>query len=197
MFVTDWLAWATAFGTSAGILISRNWRINLILTALQYVSVFWFLQSHWSLLQAAAFLIAGWMSCAILAIAHQESAPVESSASSWPQGRLFRLTVTGIVLLVTLVGATRLNTWLTLSFPLLWGSLLLLGIGILLLGLSLQPLRIILGLLTTLAGFAILYAAVEKSVLVISFLILINLGLALAGSYFIEQTSETRYKETA
>jgi hypothetical protein len=59
------------------------------------------------------------------------------------------------------------------------------GVGLLHLGMTTRPFRVIIGLLTVLAGFEILYAAVESSVLVAGLLAAINLGLALLGSYFL------------
>jgi hypothetical protein len=65
------------------------------------------------------------------------------------------------------------------------GGLILIGMGSLQLGLTDQPLRVILGLLTVFAGFEIFYAAVETSTLVSGLLAIVNLGLALAGAYLI------------
>ncbi len=63
------------------------------------------------------------------------------------------------------------------------GSLLLAGMGLLQLGTSAQPFRVVLGLLTVLSGFEIIYAAVESSTLVAALLAAINLSLALTGAY--------------
>ena len=65
------------------------------------------------------------------------------------------------------------------------GSLLLIGMGLLHLGVTDHILRVIIGLMTVLAGFEILYATVEGSILVAALLAVINLGLALAGSYLL------------
>ena len=48
-----------------------------------------------------------------------------------------------------------------------------------------DPLRMVIGLLTFLAGFEVLYAALEVSVLVAGLLAAINLGLAMAGAYLL------------
>jgi hypothetical protein len=66
-----------------------------------------------------------------------------------------------------------------------WGGLILIGIGLLHLGLTAQPLRVVLGLLTVLSGFEILYAAVESATLVAGLLAGVNLGLALVGAYLL------------
>jgi hypothetical protein len=44
---------------------------------------------------------------------------------------------------------------------------------------------VVLGLLTFLSGFEVLYAAMESSSLVTGLLAVVNLGLALAGAYFL------------
>jgi hypothetical protein len=68
--------------------------------------------------------------------------------------------------------------------------LLLISLGLLHLGITSDPFQVIIGLLTVLAGFEVLYAAVESSVLVTALLAVVNLGLALAGSYFLNGTQE-------
>jgi len=60
---------------------------------------------------------------------------------------------------------------------------ILLGVGLLQLGISRSPLRIIIGLLTVLSGFEILYAGVENSTLVTVLLAVVTLGLAIGGAY--------------
>jgi hypothetical protein len=47
----------------------------------------------------------------------------------------------------------------------------------------------VLGLLTVLSGFEILYAAVETATLVAGLLAAINLGLALVGAYLLAAPS--------
>jgi hypothetical protein len=53
------------------------------------------------------------------------------------------------------------------------------------LSLTSDPLRVIIGLLTSLSGFEIIYAAVETSTLVTGLLAGVNLGLALVGAYLL------------
>ena len=65
------------------------------------------------------------------------------------------------------------------------GGLILISMGILHLSLITLPLRVILGLFTFLAGFEILYAAVESSILVAGLLSGITLTLALIGAYLL------------
>jgi hypothetical protein len=67
--------------------------------------------------------------------------------------------------------------------------MMLMGMGLLLLSTTIDPLRVIIGLLTILAGFEIIYAAAVSSVLVTGLLALVTLGLALAGAYWLNLAS--------
>jgi hypothetical protein len=73
----------------------------------------------------------------------------------------------------------------SISFVIQWGSFFLIGIGLLQLSLTSHPLRVVIGLLTVLSGFEILYATMESSVLVTGLLAGVNLGLALVGAYLL------------
>jgi uncharacterized membrane protein HdeD (DUF308 family) len=58
--------------------------------------------------------------------------------------------------------------------------------GLLQLGMKGKPLSVIFGILTVLAGFELLYASVETSVLINGLLAAINLLIALVGSVIAE-----------
>ena len=64
-------------------------------------------------------------------------------------------------------------------------ALILMGMGLLQLGFTGQPLRTIIGLLTLLSGFEIIYVSVETSTLVAGLLASVNLGLSLVGAYLL------------
>lgn len=185
--ILNWFALLIALVTSIGLLLHRDWRWGIGLLAIQYLSIFWLVQTHWPVSMAASKLVTGWMACAVLGITQLNTDPAEETEVSWPQGRLFRLFTTGIIMAATFALSLRASGWLGLGLPIAWGSLLLIGMGLLQLGISAQPFRVILGLLTVLAGFEILYAAVESSTLVAALLSTINLGLALTGAYFLNR----------
>ena len=185
----NWVAFSLITIASLGVLLNRDWRWSLVCLALQYLGVFWLVQNHWLINMAASKLIAGWMACAILGIA-QLSAGSRDPETAWPQGWPFRLFTAGLVLLLALTLALRASSWLRLSLPVSWGGLLLMVMGLLYLGNTAHPFRVILGLLTVMAGFEILYAAVENSIMVAALLAVINLGLALAGAYLLSVAPE-------
>lgn len=183
------LIWIVAVSlgiTSAGLLISRNWRWSLGLLGLQYFSAFWLVHTHWPLSMSATLLVAGWMSAAALGMTQINLKAPLAEESSWPQGRLFRVFASALVVLAVTSAAGSVVTMLPNStLPLSWGALVLIGLGLLHLGMTLQPLRVILGLLTTLLGFQILYSVIENSLLVAGLLAVVTLGLALTGCYLL------------
>ena len=173
--------------TSLYILISRDWRLSIAALALQYIGIFLLVNISWPLEMAVAKMVAGWMVGAILGIA-MSSAPEAwgEKEVSLPFGSWFRLIAAGILALTIISLVLRSETWLTtISAPARWGSFILIGMGLLQLSLASQPLRVTIGLLTTLSGFEIIYAAVESSTLVTGLLAGVNLGLALVGAYLI------------
>ena len=181
-----WLAAILLAVTSIGVLLSRDWRWNLGLLAGQYFGAFLLILAHWSLTMAAAKLVTGWMAVAVLAMTQFDSKNEPVAETSWPEGSLFRAFAAGLVLITVTSAAQPVNSWLpNASLPLVWGGLMLIGVGLLHLGLTVHPLRITLGLLITMTGFEILYASIESSILVTGLLAIITLGLALTGSYLL------------
>jgi hypothetical protein len=182
--ILNWIALLIIIVTATGLLFSRDWRWSLGLLAGQYLSVFWMVQAHWPVSMAATKLVTGWMACAVLGIAQLNARRDGETESTWLQGRLFQIFASGMVLVATFAISLRVATWLGLSLPVALGGLLLIGLGLLHLGITSDSFQVILGLLTVLGGFEILYAAVESSSLVTALLVVVNLGLAMAGAYF-------------
>jgi hypothetical protein len=96
----------------------------------------------------------------------------------------------GMVLVVAFSLATKASGWLGASLQVTWAGLVMIGMGLLHLGLINRSFRVIIALLTVLGGFEVLYAAVENSTLVAALLVLVNLGLAMAGAYFLVMAEE-------
>ena len=182
-----WLAAILLAVTSTGLLLSRDWRWSLGLLAAQYFAAFWLVLAAWPLSMSAAKLVTGWMAAAALGMTQLSLRDDDSAAeNSWPEGRLFRAFSAGLVLVTVTSAARTVNSWLPdASLAMVWGGLVLIGMGLLHLGITIQPLRVILGLLTTLAGFEILYTSIENSILVAGLLAVVTLALALTGSYLL------------
>ena len=181
-----WISSAALAVTTTGLLLSRSWRLSVGLLALQYFAAFWLLLSHWPLNMSATVLVTGWMAAAALGMTRVNINEDPGADTSWPQGGLFRIFAAALVLLAITAAAGGLSNWLPgLPAPLALGALILIGLGLLQLGMTLQPLRVIFGLLTTLMGFEVLYSVIESSVLVAGLLSIITMGLALTGCYLL------------
>jgi hypothetical protein len=182
-----WLAVAVLASAAGGLLLSRDWRWSLGWLAAQYLAAFLLVTQHWPIGMAAVKLVTGWMATAALGMTRVGLADPESAAESfWPQGRTFRLFGAAIVAVIAIAAGPRLEAVSPgVGVPVVIGSLLLMGTGLLMLGITSDTLRVIIGLLAVLCGFEILYAALESSILVAALLAVANLGLALTGSYLL------------
>jgi hypothetical protein len=173
--------------TAIFILISHDWRNCIAALALQYIGVFLLVNASWPLEIAIVKLMAGWMAGVILGIAmYSGSDDLNSAFQSQKFGAIFRILAAVIIALAVTSLVFSSEGWLTMiSDPIRWVSFILIGFGLLQLSLTSHPLRVILGLLTALSGFEILYAAIETSILVTGLLAGVNLGLALVGAYLL------------
>src|SRR5678816_299892 len=184
----SWFAVVVILVTGVGLLIARDWRWSIILLAIQYFGMLILTLQHWPLGMASVKVVAGWMSAAILGMT-RSGLPREDRverSNVLPRGRLFRLFAAAIVLVIVSSVTPRVDVIMAdAGFAVTSGSLLLVGMGLLQLAVSNHILRVTLGLMTALSGFEILYATVEGSVLVAGLLAIINLGLALVGSYLL------------
>lgn len=165
------------------ILISQNWRYSILALALQYVGVFWLINGLWPLGLAVVKLVAGWMACAVLS-ASQPAADVREEQTS-PTAPAFRLLAAVLALALVVSVEPSVEARIPVNRFILMGGLLLISVGWLHLGITTRPIRVIIGLLTVLSGFEILYAAVETSILIAGLQAAVTLGLALVGAYLI------------
>jgi hypothetical protein len=182
-----WIGVFVILVTSVGLLLVRDWRWSIILLAVQYLGMFILTLQHWPLGMASVKVVAGWMSAAVLGMT-RSGLPTYGfdEQSFWPRGRLFRLFAAGMVLLIVVTTTPGVDTIMAdAGYAVTGGSLLLIGMGLLHLGITSYILRVVIGLMTVLSGFEVLYATVEGSILVAALLAVINLGLALVGAYLL------------
>ena len=169
-----------------GQMLSRGWKWILGFLAIQYLGVFWFVQTVWPVSLAIIKPIAGIIACLALASSQEGTSSFSKLESSWPQGRIFRSLAASLVLLMALTAAPLVSSWLGINSLLgIWASLYLMGLGLLQLGITAQPMRVIIALLTFLSGFEILYSFIETSTLVAAMLVFMNIGLSLVGVYLL------------
>jgi hypothetical protein len=183
----QWTALIIVAATATGLLLSRDWRWNLGLLAVQYLGVAGLVAPHWPMGMAAAKLVAGWMATAALGMTLTTVPHVDAAAGrAWPQGHSFRLFMAGMIFVLAAGATARIeNVMPGVGTSVIAGAILLTGMGLVQLGTTSEIPRVIFGLLTVLAGFEILYAAVEGSILVAGLLAVVNLGLGLVGAYLL------------
>lgn len=195
------------------LLISPNWRASLATLAVQYLGVFILISIDSPFQLAFTKLVTGIMAVAVLGMTissmvrfgelseNASIADINEAIDTHSNSRtlkwrpllsrqVFRL-LTG--LLAAMAGfsiAPQLTNWVPgISIEQAWGSIILLGAGLLQLGFTVKPFRTIIGLFTFLSGFEIIYAIAEPSALVSGLLAVVTLGLSLAGAYFLMSVS--------
>ncbi len=179
---------ALLFICGSGILIVPSRRLMTGLLALQYIGVFLLVSVSWPLEIAVVKLVAGWMASAVLFLTYQNlPAPnIEGRMDTLLPGIYFKgFTALLIGLSVFSLVPTALRWFLGATHQQVLGGLWLLGLGLLQLLLTRDTLRIIIGLLTVISGFEILYATLEASVLMTGLLAILNIGFAFLGSYLL------------
>jgi len=171
------------------ILSGRNWRWLILGLGFQYVGVFLLVFLSWSIGLSSVKLVAGLISAAMLAIGLRTyPSSYQQEENIVPSSRIFRLLITSFVLfaMYALAGYTQV-IFSEVGIEILLGCLFLVGSGMLHLGITAQPYRGIIGILTVLSGFEVLYAALENAVLVVGLLAILNLSLGFLGVYLISE----------
>lgn len=189
--IFSWLAVGILLLAAPALTVARDWRWVLGLLAAIYLAAFFLVLQHWPLAMGVVKLVTGWMGTAALGMTLLSLPSDEDGRRSFfVEGSPFRLFGAGMVILLVVSAAPRIETVIPgIGQSVLIGGLTLVGIGLFHLGMTSDVLRVAIGLLTILAGFEILYAAVETSILVAALLSAATLGLALAGSYLILQSN--------
>lgn len=185
--------------------LMQHW-INYLSTTLLVIGLFWLLLSdsrrsliiaycvvaimvfsiniqYWTFGFALSKLITSIMSMVVLSLASVSEDQTEMQIRT--TGRVFRAVGFGFCLLLIFFTINASTQFLSLSIDQTLPALAILICGFLMLGISRDPFRIITGLLTVLAGFEIIYGAVEKSLLINGLLAAACLLIAVVGSYLI------------
>jgi hypothetical protein len=129
------------------------------------------------------------MAAALIGAAQMDN-HLNSVKSSRDSGFFVRLAAGGLIWLFIIAIEPRMEAWLPAPDIVIYGALILIGMGLLHIGMSKLPFGILAGLLTIISGFEILYASIESSVLIAGLMAMINLGLALSGVYLTAQQEE-------
>jgi len=169
------------------LLVSEDWRISIGALGVMYVGVFFLVKFSWPLEMSIIKLVTGWISASVLGMSLVNLGDRFRHTNRYlPSEILFRVSAGGLVALVAISLTPGVQAGLLgASYEQILGGLILIGMGLFHLGFTIQPFRTVVGLLTFFAGFEILYAMVDSSVLVAGFLAVINMGVALVGTYLL------------
>jgi len=189
---------------AALLVILVNWRLLIVALAAQYILVGLMLTRVVPIELAAVKALVGIMICPVLYITArrvhwgrpEDEVEEEDKAAERPQRRWWhflgagwpvRLIVAVLALAISTGLASRsplpLVTDLTLSHDLTTGAFSVILLGLINAALAENPLKVGIGLLSVLAGFELLYTAVEPTLTIVGLLGLTNLILALAIAY--------------
>lgn len=189
--------------TSFALLVITNWRMNIILLAVQFAGIFILLTANWSVQLASTNLLSGLIAGTVLGMARYTSRPVDDDRIQLNRttnrkqfldnigllsagGVLFQLLAAGLVILAVIYITPIIIIQLPeLSSSVGLGGLILTGMGLLKLGFTDSAFGNIIGLLTTFSGFIVIYSSIEDSVLVIGLLSIVLLGISLVGAYLL------------
>lgn len=174
------------FFSSLMVLVSDDWRWLLINLAAAYAGATALVSLAWPLPLAATVLVGGWMAVSVLGLSQRRLGAEKAGRRS---AQMLRLGAGLVAILLAVVFAHPLMGWLPpLTLSQAWGGVALMILGVWQVGLrSTRPLWVVAGLLTVMAGFEIVYAALEQSLLLAGLLALVVVALALAGGYLLVQ----------
>jgi hypothetical protein len=176
-------------------LVRRQWTLNIFALGFQYICTFLLILEVRSTFLAGIKLIVGLMVSLMLYLTLKSSGLIESTLlrRHVTSGEIFRGTIALVLALISFLAAPALQQS---AFPqssqlLLTASLGLILFGLFQMGTITEPLYLVIGLLTFLSGFELLYASLEFSRLLEAMLTVVNLSLALIGSFFIVKDVES------
>jgi hypothetical protein len=177
--------------TSMVILVFRDWRINTISLGVQYLAVFGLVTLSWPVGMAVIKIVVGWMAVAAIGFTCLRHMP-KTIIYEPPAAFFFRGLLGLVMIFIIFVSAPILQNAMfpSLNVFIVQSGLMLIGMALMQLGTSSEPYLNIISLLSLLAGFEIIHAGIELSTLLTGLMVIVNLGLALAGVYFIIQTNE-------
>jgi len=170
-------------------LLSSNWRWTLSGLAIEYLVAFLLVAQIWPIGLAAIKLVAGWMAGALLALADISTA-LQESGEDLRSVIIFRTLAALLLLIIIFSVAPTMNVWIPTPYPFFLIGMIMISMGLLQFGIFQQPLRVILGLLTFLIGFEVIYSALEGSALLAAILAAITIALGMLGSYYYTHAGE-------
>lgn len=158
-------------------------KITLVCMGVVYLGIFIISAQFTSVLSALIRLIVGLASILMIffALSGQEFTSPRISRS----GLLFRLMGYILFSLIAVFVSVKAESFLSFPIDIILAGLIVSFGGILVLGISGNPLKVILGILVFFCGFNAIYCSLETSILINGLLSVVNLVLGGIGAYFV------------
>jgi len=194
-FLAAMPAVAGIFVTAGILVVSRDWRLNSIAFTIQYFFLVLLLSRLIRLEVAAVKGLIGWLICMVfylterrVGVLEQPPAVKDTEVSQRWRRWIISTQASFHLLAGILISVAAYTAALRIPLPQVPNDItlacyLLVGLGLLLVGLSDDPMQVGLGLLTFLSGFELFYVALEPSLAITGLLGAVSFLIALATAY--------------
>jgi len=179
--------------TAGMMVVSRDWRLNVSALTAQYFFVVLLLTRQIRLEVAAVKGLIGWLICMVFSLTERRASTIQRREGETVPAQRWRRWILSArasfhLLAAILVAVAAYAAALRISLPevpsdITLACYLLAGLGLLLIGLSEEPMQVGYGLLTFLSGFDLFYVALEPSLAVAGLPGAASFVIALAVAY--------------
>jgi hypothetical protein len=181
--------------TATILVVSRDWRLNVMALTVQYFFVVLLLTRLIRLEVAAVKGLIGWLICMVFYLTERQTStleqPPDAESTTYPErwsrwiisARASFCLLAGILIAVAAYTASLRIPLPEVPPDITLACYLLAGLGLLLIGLSEAPMQVGVGLLTFLSGFDLFYVGLEPSLAVAGLLGAVSFLIALATAY--------------
>ena len=171
-----------SLGVTAAILVPRDWHWTLFGLAMTYLFGFILIVQIWPLPLAAVKLLTGLIGVILLSTTKMNT-EVQNEPIGSLSSRIFILLLAILSWIIVLATINRLNAWLPIEYTNLFIGMVFLICGIIKFSTDQRIFNVVVGLLTLLSGFDIIYSSLEGSALVTALYALIVISICILGSY--------------
>jgi hypothetical protein len=170
------------------LVVSDRWQTLIISLGAIYLLAFSIFVQYLPFTFSLAKLITGLMALIILGLAKYKK---ETSEEIKPKSAIiFRIAALTFLYLLIGLSTKAISVSISIPFEIVMCSLSILVCGILQLGMTQKPFNVMIAILTFFLGFEIIYSVGESSLLVSGLMAVVNLLIAMVGSYIIGNAPE-------
>lgn len=176
----NWVPVALVAATAFALVLVERPGVQIAILSAQYASVAWLTSLALPPQVAAVKVVAGMITCGVLALTVAGSRSPKESGS----GFAFRV-FAAILVMGAAIGIGQTN-WMRIPDirqEAIMAATILMSMGLLQLGLFRTPLRVCIGIITLLSGFEIAYSVIEPALAILALLASVHIGLAMVVSY--------------